>query len=250
MITLNEIRAKCHAEKLARFDGSGFMERSYVLHRRLASLLTWLFLNAFPAVTPNQISWLMMCVGLGGVLLLARPAPGLAVLGVLLLYVSFLLDKVDGDIARFRKKFSRSGDVLDELYHLILQPLTYLGLGVHGYTATGHYYMFAIGLVSQAAAGVERLIPKITDVAFGKDAEGDAAVASRQASGVQSWLRSLTYFVTRFDIRMVVFLATLILEQRAGSAGRFYILAVLLAYASVYVVRMIVIGRSLQAGRS
>lgn len=68
---------------------------------------------------------------LAGVLLLATGPAGLALAGAGALLAYHLLDKVDGDVARYRRSFSIVGVYLDEVGHGIAFGGLFLGLGIH-----------------------------------------------------------------------------------------------------------------------
>src|SRR6266850_225682 len=83
----------------------------YRIHRRVSIHITGPLLRlGFQA---DHVSALMMLLGAAGAALLAAPALEANALGVGLFYLSFLLDKVDGEIARCRGEQSVRGILLD-----------------------------------------------------------------------------------------------------------------------------------------
>ena len=123
-----ELRAVCQAGKDA---DPGW----YFVHRRLSIYVTWLLLHT--RVTPNQVTLLMMSTGVVGAALLVPHAAALNVAGFLVLYVAFLLDKVDGEIARYRGVSSTRGLLLDRLHHLAIEPLVFLAAAWHDAAVSG-----------------------------------------------------------------------------------------------------------------
>ena len=119
--TLREI---CHGAKLAQDP-----RPIYVLTRRVSIYLTWLVLHT--GLLPNHVTALTVFLGVLGSVLLAFPGGGWALAGALVLLAHHLVDKVDGDIARFRKVYSIVGVYLDELGHGLAFGGIFLGLGVH-----------------------------------------------------------------------------------------------------------------------
>ena len=106
-------------------------EWQYIIHRKLSIYLTWLLLHT--GLTANQVTIISICSGfLGALSLLFAPGPW-SLSGYLLFYGYFLLDKVDGEIARFKKEESLRGIFLDYMGHMIVPPL--LPLSVGGYLA-------------------------------------------------------------------------------------------------------------------
>lgn len=246
MVSVQHIRNVCQREKLARFDGRGVIERSYAIHRYISTWLTWAFVNATPFVRPNHVSAAMIAIGLFGVFLLALPSTELSVYGVLLLYLSFLLDKVDGEIARFRNEYSRYGKLLDEIYHLAPQPLVYVALGIHVYGKTGNTLALMLGFVCHFGAVFRRVGPKFATIIAERFRETASAAASTDTSaGLPTRVvkrRStggiLMAFVVRFDVRLATFLFALALEPALPMAsGTEPAVVVLFVHACVWTFR-------------
>src|SRR5438552_2506688 len=96
----------------------------YFIHRRWSIYVTWALLHT--KVTPNQISLLMMACGILGAALLVPHSGAANAAGFVVLYLAFLLDKVDGEVARYRGVASPKGLLLDRLHHLGVEPLVFL----------------------------------------------------------------------------------------------------------------------------
>ncbi len=118
------LRTICHEGKLSQ-------DRRlwYATSRRISIYLTWLLLHT--GVRPNQITLGTVALAVLGSFLLAAPPPWLALWGAVAFAAHHLLDKVDGDIARFRHTYSLGGIYLDELGHSLAFGGLFLGLGVH-----------------------------------------------------------------------------------------------------------------------
>jgi len=119
--TLREI---CHRGKLEKDRRSW-----YAASRGVAIYITWLLIHT--GVTANQVTLMTVSLALAGALLLAMPPAWLALAGVSAMLAYHLLDKVDGDVARYRRTFSIVGVYLDEVGHGIAFAGVFLGLGVH-----------------------------------------------------------------------------------------------------------------------
>jgi phosphatidylglycerophosphate synthase len=81
-------------------------------------------------VTPDQLTLLMMAVGLAAAAALAWPTVAGAVLAALLVQLYLLLDCVDGELARWRRSTSAVGVFLDRLGHYVVEASLVIGLGV------------------------------------------------------------------------------------------------------------------------
>ncbi len=119
--SIRRLRVICQAEKLRKPDD---LTRK---HRALSIYATW-FLVRTP-VTADQVTALSIATGLLAAIALALPGLASGLGGCALLYVSFLLDQVDGEVARYRKKTSLRGVYLDELRHLVIYATPVFALG-------------------------------------------------------------------------------------------------------------------------
>nr|WSZ99576.1 CDP-alcohol phosphatidyltransferase family protein [Streptomyces sp. NBC_00857] len=83
-------------------------------------------------ITPNQLTYLMVVVGvIGGATLLVPGLTG-AILAVVLFQIYLLLDCVDGEVARWRKQTSITGVYLDRVGHYLCEAALLVGFGVRG----------------------------------------------------------------------------------------------------------------------
>jgi len=118
------LRAICHKGKLER-DRRWW----YAGWRRISIYITWLLIHT--TITANQVTATTVFLALAGSLLLASAPAGVAFAGAFTLIVYHLLDKVDGDLARFRNAHSLVGVYLDEVGHGVAFAGVFLGLGSH-----------------------------------------------------------------------------------------------------------------------
>jgi phosphatidylglycerophosphate synthase len=96
--------------------------------RRISPYVTRLLLRT--RVTPNGVTALMiLCGAAAAAALLLDGLPG-AALAVLFTQLQMLLDCADGELARWRGRFSASGVFLDKLGHYTAETLIPLALGV------------------------------------------------------------------------------------------------------------------------
>lgn len=121
----SQLRALCQAGKEA---DPGW----YFVHRRLSIYVTWALLHT--SITPNQVTGLMMLAGVAGAALLVPHSAAANIAAFAVLYLAFLLDKVDGEIARYRHLSSVKGLLLDRLHHLAVEPLIFLAAAWHDWS--------------------------------------------------------------------------------------------------------------------
>ncbi len=93
------------------------------LSRKISIWITYFLRNS--NITPNQITALWVFLGALGAFLFVFDDYWKSVAAVLLLYASWILDNVDGELARFKKQFSIEGNLLDMLGHQVIFPLVF-----------------------------------------------------------------------------------------------------------------------------
>lgn len=135
-----ELRAICQAGKES---DPGW----YSIHRKVSIYLTWALLHT-PA-TPNHATLAMMALAAIGALLLAAPALPVNLAGFGLLYLSFLFDKVDGELARYKGVQSARAILLDRFHHLAIEPAILIAAAYRQYQLTGE-----VGLLMAAMAAI------------------------------------------------------------------------------------------------
>jgi len=82
-------------------------------------------------LSPNTVSAISIFVGIAGSVVLVFPATYWLFAGIILCYLNILLDKVDGELARYKQNFSLRGVFLDEINHLVVPALFFVGMMLH-----------------------------------------------------------------------------------------------------------------------
>ena len=123
---ISELREICQSCKFAR-------DRRWwrILWRKISIYITWILLHT--AITANQLSAVAILLVIVGTTLLTFTSPVIALCGGLAYLIYHLLDKVDGEVARYYEKFSIVGVYLDELGHNLSDAGIFVGLGLHLY---------------------------------------------------------------------------------------------------------------------
>jgi phosphatidylglycerophosphate synthase len=143
MPSIAELRAVTQpASLLARPGAEHWAGRLYM--RRLSPYFTRLLVST--PLSANAVTALMLVTGLLTALALSFPGVLTAVAAVLLAQLQLLLDCADGEVARWRGRFSPAGEYIDHLAHSVTQAALPAALGVRadggwdsigGWTATG-----------------------------------------------------------------------------------------------------------------
>ncbi|TKJ37258.1 hypothetical protein CEE37_14185 [candidate division LCP-89 bacterium B3_LCP] len=123
---VNSIQKRCwdiDAQPVAESLNLSNLERSYI-SRKLSIWITYFFLK-IKSVTPNFVTNLWVILGIAGAVLLAFGEYWLSIMAVVLIYFSWLLDNVDGEISRYRNIVSVEGNFTDMVGHHIIFPLVF-----------------------------------------------------------------------------------------------------------------------------
>ena len=113
-----------------------------IVCRRFSVYFTWLLLRT--PITPNQITSLMILIGIVGGIFLGMKGSLNGLIGVLFLQLFLIFDCVDGEIARYKRKFSSKGKLLD----LIANDVVFISLfsGLIFKIFNGNYKIFNFSL--------------------------------------------------------------------------------------------------------
>ena len=187
------------ASIFARNSGEHWAGRLYV--RRYSIRLTRLLVPT--RVTPNALTWGMLAVGLAAAAVLTLPGIWPALAAVLLIQVQILLDCSDGELARWRQKFSAKGVYLDRLGHYVTETALPIALGIRadgGWDDAGGTYT-TLGLLAAVLAlmvRMEGVLVGVARVESGLGSVADTAAAAAPRGGllrsVRRWLAFFPFF--------------------------------------------------------
>jgi len=113
-------------------DTEGIMSR--LVNRRISLAVTRRLMNR--NVTPNQMTWVSMGIGLFGALFFLLPGQSAQIAGALLFLLHSILDGCDGELARLKFMESRAGGVFDywsdNIVHVAVFACIGAGWAMHG----------------------------------------------------------------------------------------------------------------------
>lgn len=207
MFTPHDIRAVCQA-------GKDRDPAWYRVHRRVSIHLTALLLRT--PVTLNQVSLAMIAAAVLGAALWVPADLRVNLLGTALLYMSFLLDKVDGEMARFRGQPSPIGILLDRFHHRLAEPLLLLAVGVRAGLATDSAVPVIAALAGMLAANTIEETQQLPAFIAAKHARETGAwpVAGagpgpglQRVAAVMRSLKVFRMFLTQIPLVLAVFVA-------------------------------------------
>src|SRR5690349_22156004 len=125
--TLAELRAVAQPpEHIARYNAEHWAGALYIRHLSVHATKAMLPTG----ISPNGVTWLMIAVGVVGAF--ATPLPGLVgpLLCALAMQVQILLDCSDGEVARWRQRFSPAGIYLDRIGHYATEASIPIAVGL------------------------------------------------------------------------------------------------------------------------
>jgi phosphatidylglycerophosphate synthase len=164
--SIPRLRVLCQRDKLRRKDD---LTRR---HRAVSIYATALLLRT--GVTADQVTVASVVTGLLGAVALGASGLAAGLAAVALLYVSFLLDQVDGEVARYRGRTSLRGVYLDELRHLVIYaaPVFALAFDVSrdATGGAGAAWPFAVGFAGALALTLARAEERLPALIFGERA--------------------------------------------------------------------------------
>jgi phosphatidylglycerophosphate synthase len=125
-VSIAEIRATYPKEKML------FEKRAriwlYYTGRLPSFYVAWLFLRL--NISANHATYFSLIVGLIGCMFLISSSYIVKLVGAVMINLVIVLDCVDGSIARYRKSFTRYGELIDALVGYVVTAFLFMSLGV------------------------------------------------------------------------------------------------------------------------
>jgi phosphatidylglycerophosphate synthase len=197
MPSIAELRERTQpASIFARNSGEHWAGRLYV--RRYSPYLTRLLIPT--RVTPNAVTYAMTVVGVIAAVALSVPGVWTALAAVVLIQLQILLDCSDGELARWRGRFSPAGIYLDRIAHYVTETLFPIALGIRadgGWDEAGGTYTL-LGLIAAVLAlfvRTESALVAVARLESGRTkVEDTVEVAAPRVSGLARLRRAVGFF--------------------------------------------------------
>jgi phosphatidylglycerophosphate synthase len=123
-----ELRAVAQPEStVGRASGEHWAGRLYMRH--VSIYCTRALVNT--RVTPDGLTWLMVAVGVAAAVILTVPHLWAAVVALALIQIQGLVDCMDGELARWRRRTGPVGIYLDRIGHYVTDAGLAVAVGVH-----------------------------------------------------------------------------------------------------------------------
>ncbi|GII61356.1 transferase [Sphaerisporangium krabiense] len=178
-----ELRAVAQPQTtMGRNSGEHWAGSLYM--RKLSIYVTWAL--ARTAITPNQVTGLMIVSGVLAGVVLAVPGLWAAVAAALLIQVYLLLDCSDGELARWTHRTSITGVYLDRVGHYFAEAALLIGLGFRASATLPDWYT-VLGVGAALGAILIKSETDLVDVARARS----GLVATTEAAAEQFRSRRL-----------------------------------------------------------
>ena len=112
--------------RMANRANDGFFSVFFL--RKFSKILTWVAVKV--GATPNQVTLISFAIGLYSAYAFSRGTFWQLFLGAILLQLSIIVDCVDGELARYTRKFSQLGAWLDAVTDRVKEYMVFLGLAI------------------------------------------------------------------------------------------------------------------------
>lgn len=172
-VSYDELRRECQAPVAYGNDVAG------LLYGDKASLpITKLLIDQ--GWSPNIATVGMLVTGVAGALL--QPfGPVCAVLGAALLVLYYILDCVDGEVARYRKIEHARWGYYEYIFHFLVKPLAYVGVGLSLWRGSGDTWAVLAAMAASLATLWLKMFMAVPSLVF------TGAVLGFGASGRRPW---------------------------------------------------------------
>jgi hypothetical protein len=127
---------------------------TYLVHSYTPRLVAFF---ARRGITPNQVTWMSIAVGLVAAAVFAVGVRWLDIVGAVLLYASFILDCNDGSLARYTGNFSRYGGWLDMIADRAKEYVVFAGVAIGG-LRMGEPAVWGLALAAIVAQTVRHMV--------------------------------------------------------------------------------------------
>jgi hypothetical protein len=231
------------AEARRRGQGSAHLDAdpTYArwVARRLSPFASWAICR-FTGLSADAITVASIATGVGGGLLVASGTAAGAIVAVVLLQLAYLLDVVDGEVARIRGTAGRRGTYLDLIGHFVQNRALYAGAGwLLIEAAGGAWWSIAIVMATLAFSvpfGHYARIHVLRDAGGTEHPDHAPRVAIRRPSGLRplslgAWAYRRVAFLWNYPAAMNLFCVALLIDavRLLGGASGSLAVPVLLA---------------------
>ena len=136
------------------------------IFRFFSRYITWVLVKT--PITANFITITGLLIGLTGLLFISVGNKLFIIIGFILLYIYYISDEVDGEVARYKKQTSLRGIYYDEIAHLFFQGWFFFSFTYSIYRINSEFLYIIFGVISTFFLLGIRSVRKTFLVAFAK----------------------------------------------------------------------------------
>jgi len=128
--------------------------------------ITWILVRT--RINANFITITGLIIALLGLVFIGIGNNLFIIIGFILLYIYYISDEVDGEVARYKKQTSLQGVYYDEIAHLFFQGWFFFTFGYSLYRINSEFLYIILGIIATFFLLGIRIIRKIATVAAPK----------------------------------------------------------------------------------
>lgn len=113
-------------------------------------------------ITANQVTFVWFLLDIAAAVSFSFGHYWYSIIGSLLVLMSYILDSIDGEIARYRHSCSMKGAYLDRIFHDISYPFIFIGISFGVYANFHSIWAFVLGF----SASIFILLPELIDLEY------------------------------------------------------------------------------------
>lgn len=150
----------------------------------ISKYITWILVKT--PITANLVTIFGCIIGLLGLLFIGFGNNYLIILGFILLYVYYISDEIDGEVARSKKQVSLKGIYYDQVGHFLFLGCFFSSFGFNIYRINSEFLYIILGFLASLFILGIRTIRKIAVVASSKSEVKNIISQNEEYSQIQS----------------------------------------------------------------
>jgi phosphatidylglycerophosphate synthase len=161
---------------------------------------------AATSLSANQITFISLLFGLASAVVFSFGDYVWDLWGGVFLFIMYLLDHCDGEVARLKGQNSRFGTMFDTFVDWIAHVAIFIGLGIGSHFALGHDWMNMAGWIAAAGATINYVISLYDDLKEG-DASGKSGDEGDAPERPENWREAILFAfreLARADFWLIV----------------------------------------------
>jgi len=185
-------------------------------NRGISIYITKIFLHL--GAVPNHASFFVFFFGILSAVFYGFGIYTYSLIGLFLHHLSFVMDAVDGEIARYKKMCSMKGVYLDLMSHIILNPIFVVGMAIGSYIHSPNYlplpnytYLIAGGIGSFSILFGNFVRTKKYELLIKKE-KFDILKKENETHNFEnpSWIKNELLFLLSFELFNLMFFFTIL----------------------------------------